>query len=82
MCKIYATRKSDTMVYIELDDEAADFWGVKKLPIPKFEYAKTFRNMDFLGAVAQWTDADRDETDAMLAVPFTDSHITYSARPY
>ena len=82
MCKIYATRKSAKMVYIELDDETTNFWGVKKLPIQKFEYAKMFHNMDFLSAVAQWTDADRDETDAMLAVPFTDSHITYSARPY
>ena len=82
MCKIYATRKSSTTVYLELDDEERDYWGVKKLSIPQFEYAKQFKNMDFISAVSKETTVKRDEDDALIAVDFIDPNITYSARDY
>ena len=82
MCKIYATRKSPSTVYVELEDESLGYWGVRKLSIPKYEYAKKFGNMHFLAIVAKETDADKDEDDVMLAVPFVDKDIQYSRRDY
>lgn len=80
MCRIYATRKSPTTIYIELKDDT--YWGVKKLTREKYKYAKSFRNMDFLGTVAKPTDADKDEMDALMAVPFVDEDVIYSEREY
>ena len=82
MCKIYATRKSLTTVYLELDDEERNYWGVKKMPISQFEYAKQFRNMDFLSAIGKSTDVERDEDDALAAIDFKDPYIAYSPRDY
>lgn len=78
MCKIYDTRISDKYVYISMDDEDKNYGGVKKLTIEKFLWAKKFKNMDFLCAVAVPTTVERDEDDAMRAVYFTDEDITYS----
>ena len=78
MCKIYETRKSSSMVYIELRDDDIGYWGVRKLPIDKFDFAKRFGNMQFLSAASIPTHADKDEDDAMLAIPFKDTCIEYS----
>lgn len=78
MCKIYDTRISDKYVYISMDDEKTGCGGVKKLTIEKFLWAKKFKNMDFLCAVAVPTTVERDEYDAMYAEYFTDEDIEYS----
>lgn len=79
MCKIYDTRKSSKYVYISLDDEENKYYGVKKLPIEKFNWAKKFQNMNFLSAVSLPTKGSgRDEDDAMVSVYFEDPDITYS----
>ena len=79
MCKIYATRRSSRFVYIELDDEVNDYYGVKKITPEKFEFARRFGN-DFLNTVSQETTTRRDESDAIKAMPFRDNLIKYSAR--
>jgi len=61
-----------------MDDEDKNYGGVKKLTIEKFLWAKKFKNMDFLCAVAVPTTVERDEDDAMRAVRFRDEDITYS----
>ena len=75
MCKIINTRKTSSMVYIEIDD--GEYWGVKKMPIEKFNFAKQFGNTDFLGQVGQWT-TDRDFNASATAVPFIDPSVQYS----
>lgn len=78
MCKIYDTRISDKYVYISMDDDKTGCGGVKKLAIEKFIWAKKFKNMEFLCAVAIPTTVEKDEDDAMRAVYFTDNDIVYS----
>lgn len=78
MCEIYATRKSDKFVYLSLEDEERNRGGARKIPVEKFEWAKKFRNMDFLSAISLPTKVAKDEDDAMRAVYFTDNDITYS----
>ncbi|MBR2214294.1 MAG: hypothetical protein IJ849_00890 [Selenomonadaceae bacterium] len=56
--------------------------GGKKLPLYQYEYAKKFGNMDFLALVAEDTNADKDENDVMLALPFVDKAICYAERDY
>lgn len=75
MCEIFRTRKSDRNVYIELVD--GEFGGVKKIPLQKFEWAKTFHNPDFLAATSTWT-TDRDFNDSASAVDFKEDWITYA----
>ena len=78
MCKIYSTRVSDKYVYISLDDEENSYFGVKKILIDHFVWAKKFRNTDFLCAVSLPTTVERDEYDAMRAKRFKDDDVTYS----
>lgn len=82
MCKIYATRISNKYVYIFLEDEENDYFGVKKILIDKFLWAKKFKNVDFLCAVSLPTSVKRDEDDAMCAEYFTDPDIEYSVYDY
>ncbi len=82
MCKIYTTRISDKYVYISMEDEKTGCGGVKKLTIEKFLWAKKFKNIDFLCAVAIPTTVERDEDDAMRAVRFKDEDIKYSIRTF
>lgn len=79
MCKIYSTRMSDKYVYISMEDEERGYGGAKKLRIDKFLWAKKFKNVDFLCAVSLPTTVEKDEDDVMIAVPFIDNDITYSA---
>lgn len=65
-------------VYISMDDDKTGCGGVKKLAIEKFIWAKKFKNMEFLCAVAIPTTVEKDEDDAMRAVYFTDNDIVYS----
>ena len=82
MCEIYGTRKSNKFVYLSLEDDERNWGGARKIPVEKFEWAKKFRNMDFLSAVSLRTTVEKDEDDAMSAVPFIDEDITYSRDPY
>lgn len=77
MCKIFSTRKSSKYVYLHLEDEENELWGARKIRLKDFEYAKKFRNMEFLAAISLST-SEKDETDSMSAVPFADEDITYS----
>ncbi len=79
MCKIYETRRSNKFVYIELDDEATNYYGVKKIAPKKYDFAKKF-GMDFLSLVSKETTIERDENDAITAVPFHDELIPYATR--
>ena len=78
MCKIYSTRMSEKYVYISLDDEENSYFGVKKILIDQFLWAKKFKNVDFLCAVSLPTSVERDEDDAMRAKRFKDQDIEYS----
>ncbi len=82
MCEIYATRKSDKYVYLSMEDEKRRRGGARKIPIDQFNWAKKFRNMEFLSAISLPTTVKRDEDDAMRAVRFKDEDIVYSKYPF
>lgn len=78
MCKIFDTRRNrrSNTVFIHVEDEEGI--GIKKLSANQFDYAKRFKNSDFLNAVSRWTD-DRDMENSYYAEFFTDPDIKYSA---
>ena len=79
MCKIYSTRKSSKYVYIYLEDEKRGIGGARKIRIEDYNWAKKFKNMDFLSAISLPTkDKIRYEDEIMSAVHFIDPDVTYS----
>lgn len=76
-CKVYSTRKNPVTgnVYLHIEDD--DQIGVKKLTGEQFDFAKKFKNLEFLNAVAKPTD-DRDFNDSYDAIKFEDPDIVYS----
>ncbi|MBR2215768.1 MAG: hypothetical protein IJ849_08440 [Selenomonadaceae bacterium] len=75
MCKIISTRKTPSVVFLEVDD--GEFWGVKKLSVRNFDFAKSFHNSEFLGEVSRWT-TDRDFNASATATTFVDPMVNYA----
>lgn len=77
MCKIYDTRKNieTGTVFLHIEDDEAI--GIKKLSLAKFDFAKKFKNMDFLDKVSSWTN-ERDLMNSYYAKDFRDPDIVYS----
>lgn len=76
MCEIYRTSQSARNVYIEMSDD--EYWGLKKLPRAKYEWAKQFKNPDFLAEAAVWT-TERDFNDSASSVDFKEPWIDYAS---
>ena len=80
MCDIISTRKNSRYVFIEVSDDHDDLWGVKRMRPAAFEFAKKFRNKDFLVAAAEWTkDDDRRDDGAYEAEYFEDPDVEYTS---
>ena len=75
VCKIISSRKTAKTVFLEVDD--GEYWGLKKISVKDFDFAKSFRNNELLGMVSRWT-TDRDFNDSAKATPFVDPMISYS----
>jgi hypothetical protein len=77
MCKIFDTRRNckTGTVFIHVEDEEGI--GIKKLSVNNFNYAKSFKNSDFLNAVSSQTD-DRDMENSYYAEFFIDPDVEYS----
>ena len=75
VCKIISSRKTSRMVFLEVDD--GEYWGLKKISVEDFDFAKSFRNNELLGMVSRWTTG-RDFHDSVKATPFVDPMISYS----
>ena len=77
MCETFHTNRSAKNVYIDFFDEEEDVRGARKLPVGDYDWAKKFKNPDFLVRVAKPTE-ERDIEDAMFAEEFKEDWITYA----
>ncbi len=77
MCDIYTTRLNPKSKRVYILFENPDHFGVRRLSLEQFNFAKKFHNNDFLVEVAHPTD-DRDINDSYYSEEFIDPDITYS----
>lgn len=77
MYDIYKTRLSNKTKRVYILFENPDHFGVRRLSLEQFNFAKKFHNNDFLIEVAHDTN-DRDVDDSYYAKEFIDPDITYS----
>lgn len=72
MCTIEGKRKSDKNIFLHFHNEDDMFFGVKKIPISKYDYAVKLcgkENADFLYKVSK-TTSDRDIVESFYAKAF------------
>ena len=72
MCMIEEKRKSNKNIFLHFHNEDDMFFGVKKIPISKYNYAVKLcgkENADFLYKVSK-TTSDRDIAESFYAKAF------------
>ena len=72
MCTIEEKRKSNKNIFLHFHNEDDMFFGVKKIPISKYDYAVKLcgkENADFLYKVSK-TTSDRDIAESLYAKDF------------